>query len=166
MKSLAHVLTNKKLFLASVAWGWLELAFFPKPMLLFFLAGTMIIDLITGLVKSWKNGVATNYQLLQKTVIKITMYCSVIISAWIMVNIFNTINKSDINYAIFVNGLIGVLSFIELYSIFSNIYEIDPKGPLSLYVVGPILKLLKSKLNNNPIHQLENEENNENDRTA
>ncbi len=165
MKTLFLVLTHKPLLLAAIFWGIIEVAFFPKPMLLFFLAGSMVIDLLCGLMKSWKNGVATNAELFQKTVLKITRYVSVTIAVWILVNILNGMSPSSFDYSFFVNSCIGFLSFIELYSIFENVYEIDPAGPLSKYFVGPILKFLKGRLKNNPINQLENNEDTKKDET-
>jgi len=44
------------LLVAATVWGWVEIAFFPQPMLLLFLAACMFINMVTGAMKAWKTG--------------------------------------------------------------------------------------------------------------
>lgn len=145
---------HKALLLSAFAWGWFEVEFIPRPMRVFFLGAAMAIDLASGLVKSWKKGDATSSQGFQRTVIKLTRYSSVIIATWFLANVMGSMSPGKVDYSFLVNGCIGFLTFIEIYSIFENVYEIDPTGPLSRWFVGPALKFLRGKLKNNPFNQL------------
>lgn len=159
MKSLLTVVQNKTLLFTGLAASWLEIAFLPKPMMLLLLVFAMIIDLITGLIKSWKKGVATASAGFQRSVVKLSRYVSVVIGVWLLANVLGNMSGAKVDYTYFVNACIGFLSFIEIYSIFENVYEIDPAGPLSKWFVGPVLKFLRGKLKNNPIEKLQNTEN-------
>ena len=163
MKSLFAAWQYKPLLLSAFAWGWFEVEFIPAPMRIFFLGAAMAIDLASGLVKSWKNGHITTSAGFQRSVVKLSRYCSVIIATWFLANILGTVSPANIDYAYMVNGTIGFLTFIEIYSIFENVYEIDPTGPLSRYLVGPVLKILKGNMNRfNPFNKLNDHDNDTN----
>lgn len=133
---------------------WFEVAAMPKPMLLFFLFGAITVDFITGLIKSWTLGKATTSIGFRKTVSKLSTYVGAIIGIWFLANLFNMMYETD--YSLLVNGALFFLSFIELYSVFENLYQIAPKSLLSIYFIKPILKFLKGKLeNNHPIKNIE-----------
>lgn len=147
MRTLSLFFCNKKLLLTAMLWGWLEIAFLPNPMLIFCLFGAMIIDLITGLLKSWSTGKATTSTGFRRTVVKITMYFSLITATWILANLLSKMWESGkIDYAPLVNLVIGILSFIELYSVFENVYAMAPNSPISRYVAKPFLKFLRGLL--------------------
>jgi len=153
MKSLVAAFQYKFLFLSSFAWGWFEVIAIPKLMLLFFLFGAMLVDFVTGLMKSWRLGIATSSNGLRKTVTKICTYAGAITGVWLLANLMNaSVFKFD--YTVFVNSSIGFLTFIEIYSIFENVYEIDPNSLLSKKFIAPILKFLKGRLEQNPINKL------------
>ncbi|RYD50656.1 MAG: hypothetical protein EOP52_13420 [Sphingobacteriales bacterium] len=147
MRTLTMVFCNKNLLFTAIFWGWLEIAFLPNPMLIFCLFGAMLIDLITGLLKSWSTGKATTSTGFRKTVAKITMYFSLITATWILANLLQVMWSSvKIDYSPLVNLVIGILSFIELYSVFENVYAMAPNSPISRYVAKPFLKLLRGML--------------------
>jgi phage-related holin len=153
MKTLFTVLNSKPLLLSAITVAGLELAFLPKPVLLYLLMGAMFIDLVTGLVKSWQRGVATASAGFQRTVIKMSRYTAVIFGVWIAANVICNTSGAKADYSPAINGTVGFLSFIEIYSIFENVYEIDPTGPLSKWFIGPALKLLRGRLINNPLNK-------------
>lgn len=164
MKSLITAFNHKTFLAAGAAWGWFEIVAVPKPMLLVLLFGAIIIDLLTGLIKSWNLGKATSSTGFRKTVTKVGAYVGVILGVWFLSNIMNGMYETAFDYAVFVNACIGFLTFIEIYSIFENVYEIDPNSLLSKKFIKPILKFLKGKLDNNPISKLTKDESDESDK--
>lgn len=158
--SLLSVFSNKSVLLAGMATGLVELLIVPKPMLVLCLIGSMILDLLTGLLKSWKNGQATTSSGFRKTVTKTGTYVGVILGMYLLATMLNTLHPQDaFSYIHLVNGTISFLVFIELYSIFENAYEIDPNSFLSKYLIKRVLKFLKGNLeNNHPIKNVEDDE--------
>lgn len=137
--------------------GWFEVIAVPKPMLLLFLLGAILVDFITGIVKSWSKGKPTTPVGFRKTVTKLGTYVGSILGVWILVNILNTAYTTSFDYTVIINGSIGFLTFIEVYSVFENIYEIDPNSLLSRKFIKPILKFLKGKLDSShPLDDLTN----------
>lgn len=153
MKSMIAIFQHKYLFLTALSWGWFEVIALPKPMLLVFLFGAMIVDFITGLVKSWRKGESTTSNGFRRTVTKMCTYMGAIVGVWLLANLMNA-TVAEFDYTVFVNSSIGFLTFIEIYSIFENIYEIDPGSLLSKKFISPILRFLKGKLKDNPINHL------------
>ncbi len=157
MRNFLLLQAHPKVYGTALIWGWLEIAFLPKPMLVFYLGGAMAVDLLTGLIKSWKMGQATKSSGFRKTVIKISTYVSTIIGVWLLANLMSQLYPK-LDYSSMVNITIGFLSFIELYSVFENIFAIDPDGALSRYIVKPVLGFLKGRLDRNPFSNLPKED--------
>lgn len=150
---LAYVFGHHPILLvAGAAWGWVEIAFFPQPMLLLFLAACMFINMVTGAMKAWKSGTPTTKEGLRKTGYKLGRYGATVMSVFFMLNIIDRLDHVDVDYTFFINGTVGFLSFVELYSIFENIEELDPTGPLSFFI-KPILKFLRGRIKNNVARQ-------------
>lgn len=145
--------------LSAATAGWFEVAYIPKPMMVIFLIGAVIVDFITGLIRSWNKGVATSSTGFRKTVTKVGGYCGAIIGMWLLANILGIMyEKPPINYSFIVNGTIGFISFIELYSIFENISDLFPNQNLFRSFLKGIMKFLKNKIENDgPLKQLEDE---------
>ena len=158
-KSLLDAFQHKPLLLGAFAWGWFEIQFLPKPMAVFLLGSMMIVDLATGIVKSWKKGEATSPEGFQRTVVKVTRYCSLVCVCVAMANVININSPKSFDYSFVVNGCLGFLTFVEIYSICENVYEIDPDGILSKWLIKPFLKALKGKLkNSNPLKPFTDDE--------
>lgn len=155
MRSLLAIFQHKYIMLAGMGFGWFEVVALPKPMLLVLLLGAMVVDLITGLIKSWMLGKATTSAGLRKTVAKVGVYVGVILGVWFLANILDNMDGDrGIDYTWFVNSSIGFLTFIEVYSVFENVYAIDPNSIVSRKFVKPVLKFLRGKLNEHPIDNL------------
>ncbi len=60
---------------------------FPNPAVLFSLGALVLLDLLTGIVKSKSKGVATASQGMKKTVQKLTTYLSLILLSLVMTNL-------------------------------------------------------------------------------
>lgn len=142
---LLYTVTHVKSLLAAIVVGGIEVLFLPNPQLIFYLLGAMVVDLLTGLLKSWDSGVATTSTGFRKTVIKLGVYSCVILATWLLANLLSSI-YGKLDYAPMVNMVIGFLSFIELYSVFENIYAMAPNSALSRYIAKPFLKFLKGLL--------------------
>ena len=145
---------------SGLAVGIIETIIVPKPALILLLLGAMILDLILGIWKSWSKGIATTSSGFRKTVNKLAAYMGAVLGMWFLAMLCSTIYKQTaFDYSHLVNGTIGFLTFIELYSIFENIYEIDPNSMLSRYFIKRVLKLLRGKLiNDHPLKTIEDDE--------
>lgn len=145
MRTLTLFFANKKMLLTATLFGLVEVAFLPNWQLVYYLVGAMAIDLLTGLIKSWNLGKNTTSIGFRKTVTKVVMYVSIITGTWVLANLLSQMyDKAD--YSPLVNLTIGFLSFIELYSVFENVYTISPSSTLSRYIAKPFLKLLRGLL--------------------
>lgn len=102
----------------------------------------MTIDLITGLVKSWKKGRNTTSKGFKGTAIKIGTYSGIVVAASLMANVLADMYP-PIDYDFYVNLTVAFLTFVEVYSILENVYETDPKSTVSVYFIGPVLKWMK-----------------------
>lgn len=142
MRSLLYISTHIKPLMAAIIVAGIELKFLPNYQLIFYLGGAIIVDLFTGLLKSWDRGETTLSGGLRKTALKVGVYSCVILATWLVACLLSTL-YSKIDYTPLVNLIIGLLSFIELYSVFENVYAIAPNSALSKYIAKPFLKFLK-----------------------
>lgn len=132
--------------IASAGATWFSVKHLPPAMLFVYLTAAIVFDLITGLIKSWKKGIATSSIGFRATVTKLGMYSAVIVGGIIIVNVLG-INGNDSNVVpMFMKWLMSFLIFIECYSIFENVSETYPDSMLTKFLIDPILKLLKGKL--------------------
>lgn len=143
LRALVTTLKTGGLFLSATWWSVLEIEFIPPPGKMALLFAAIMADLFTGLLKSWKLGIKTNSQGLKRTAIKIGMYAAIMIAVWLLANIMDDISPITVSYGFMVTLTVGFLTFIEIYSIFENIYEADKESFLSVYLIGPALKWMK-----------------------
>lgn len=157
--SLLSVFTHKSIFLASLGASLLELIIVPEPSLIVLLLGAMMVDFITGIIKSWNQGQATTSAGFRKTVTKAGAYIGVILGMWLLASLFSSSYKQDvIKYSKLVDLTITFLTMIEIYSILENSSELLPKNSLAAKGIRKILKLLKGKIDNsNPLKDIDNE---------
>lgn len=142
MRTLLCVISHPKMLLLAGGFAFLEVAILPNPLLIFVLAGAMLVDFLTGLLKSWEAKKATTSSGFRKSVVKVTVYCSAITAIWLAA-VLLTAMYPGMNYTKLVDWMISVLSLIELYSVFENIYSMAPNSKLSRWIAKPILKKLK-----------------------
>lgn len=132
--------------IASAGATWFSVKHLPPAMLFVYLTAAIVFDLVTGLIKSWKKGIATSSIGFRATVTKLGMYSGVIVGGIIIVNVIG-INGNDSNVVpLFMKWLMSFLIFIECYSIFENVSETYPNSMLTKFLIDPVLKLLKGKL--------------------
>lgn len=140
--------------------AWFSVEHIPSPMMLFWLASTMIINLVTGVAKSWAKGEFTTARGFEKSAIKIIVYTCVVVAVVILVNMVQSISGyTKFNFGIAIDSAMGFLVWIELYSVFENVSIIYPKSPLTRYFILPILKLLRSRLKNGPLDNDKSDDN-------
>lgn len=133
----------------------------PKAGLLAAVFILVFIDFITGITKAKLKGVARTSEGYRKTVIKLMQYVIAII---IFIGGGYFLKQAippnpDNNSLMQVANILGEASryvmlfiiYIEVSSIFENLYEIDSKSPFSKYFIRPVLTILKFGLDNNPI---------------
>lgn len=157
-RSMIAILKTPLTALTATLFTWFSVEYFPSAMLFFWLLLAMFGDFVTGLLKSWKKGVVTSSEGLRRSITKVLSYCGAILVIFILVNVVglvDTSNKYDL--AVIINGLMGFIVFVELYSICENINEAYPDTPLTQYFIGPMMKFLKGRLEKNPINQQHDE---------
>lgn len=146
------IIKHPTLLLAGMFFSWLSIKYLPSAMIVFWLVASVALDLITGVLKAWSKGEATSSTGLRRTVVKIGSYVGTIVMVIILVNLIGIVDVDNkYNLTVLIDGLTGFMVFIELYSICENISEAYPNSPLVKYMIGPIIKMLKGKLANNPI---------------
>lgn len=148
MNTILSIFKSPTLVVLSTSFAtWFSIKYIPAPMLFFWLVVAVAGDLFTGLLKSWSKGQSTKSVGLRRTIMKIGAYMLTIIGVIIFVNmigIADTNNSVDLKYLI--DFLLAFMVFIEIYSMFENISEAYPDSLLVKYLVAPIMKLLKGRL--------------------
>jgi phage-related holin len=121
-----------------------QFAFVPTYNLLFALAFVIGLDFITGCYKARRKGEATTSQGFRRTIDKFVTYGVAVATSSVLC--FVSSNKGGESVKLisgFLNdGLVCLIIYIEVVSIFENLIEITPEGPLSQYFFRPVLKFL------------------------
>jgi hypothetical protein len=139
----------KTLFVCSLL--FIKIQFFPNAQLLLWMTIAVILDLVTGIAKAIVKGEARTSAGYRKTIIKVFQYVGAIAAAVILQNV-GSINDATKALLSYVNdGLTVFITYIEVTSIFENLYEVDNKTVLSKYFYEPILKILTFQIKNNPL---------------
>lgn len=123
----------------------------PLPALLAWLAISVLLDFATGISKSiyhQENRTSSQYR---ETVTKLFQYGGVILVSIIICSIAlnqKSVHFYDVILSHFNDTLLGFLIFIEVTSIFENIYAIDKVSKFSTYFIKPMLAVLTFSLEN------------------
>jgi len=97
---------------------------FPNPVVLFGLAALVLLDLITGIVKSKRKGIATASQGMKKSVQKLTTYLSLIVLSLILTNLAKLtydLEKELEALNLGINALCFWLVHLEVKSVLENL---------------------------------------------
>jgi len=136
----------------ATSFAWFSVKYVPSLMIFFWLVIAVLGDLFTGLLKAWSKNQATTSTGLRRTATKIGSYCGAVVVVVILVNMLGFVDyENKYNLEILINGLVGFMVFIELYSICENISEAYPNSPLTKWLIIPMMKKLKGKLSKNPL---------------
>lgn len=101
---------------------------YPKPLLILGLISIILIDLLTGIRKSNKLGIATLSRGLRNTVDKATTYFSLVVAVLVLINVTKFGDKGQDFLSFFyysINGLLVAFCYIEFKSILENLIEIN-----------------------------------------
>lgn len=137
---------------AKIFWGgallFIDVITAPSFNMLFVVMGAIALDFITGIAKSKSKKVARTSEGFRKTVVKLMQYLVPILVLWVA-------SKRVPGYETALKEISGWLmlfiTYIEVTSIFENLYEIDNKTVIAKYVYKPALKLLKFGIENNAV---------------
>ncbi|MCG2614916.1 phage holin family protein [Terrimonas sp. NA20] len=141
----------KLLFAGSLA--FVKVSFLPDIDLLTMLFLAMVVDFATGCWKAKVQNKARTSEGFKKTVGKFMQYAGAIVGGYALSYIGG---QKGGQHAItvfewFNNGLVIFIIYIEITSIFENLYAIDPDSRLSQLFFQPAIKLLTFQLKNNPV---------------
>lgn len=130
-----------------------KVSFLPSAPLLFYMGLAILIDFITGIAKSKLLGIARTSKGYRKTVIKFVQYGGALAIGVVLANIGDAPanDPSKLMTAYFNNALIIFVIYIEVTSVFENLYAMDQKSLFSKYFISPMLRLLTWQIKNNPI---------------
>lgn len=143
------ILKTPTLAIGAGLFSWFTIEYLPSAMLFFWLLTAMLGDFITGLLKSWRNGKHTTSEGLRRSITKVLSYMGAILVIMIMVNVIGLVdNGNTYDLAIVINGLMGFIVFVELYSICENISEAYPESPLVKYFIIHIMTFLRGRFDN------------------
>lgn len=137
---------------AKIFWGgtllFIDVITAPSFNMLFVVLGAIALDFITGIAKAKSKKVARTSEGFRKTVVKLMQYLVPILALWVA-------SKRVPGYETTLKEISGWLmlfiTYIEVTSIFENLYEIDNKTVISKFVYKPALRLLKFGIENNPV---------------
>lgn len=162
---------NSLLFSSSkIIWAFILLGFdiirTPRMSTIAVIFTLVVIDFITGIAKAKIQKIARTSEGYRKTIIKIMQYLIVPVVFWIASYYIKSHIPPDKETAESIQKLSVLLEkiggwlmlfivYIEITSIFENIYEIDKKGMFSM-LLKPLLIILKFGIENNPISKLAN----------
>lgn len=132
---------------------FIKLQFFPSTDLLFWMFIAIVIDFITGVTKAVIQGEARTSNGFRKTITKFLQYGVAIAVSVIMANTAKQNNMDSASHLLFIfnDGLLVFIIYIEVTSIFENLYACDQNTVFSKYFISPVLKILTAQIKNNPI---------------
>jgi phage-related holin len=118
--------------------------------LLLVMSALIVVDLITGIIKAIFLKKIRTSEGYRKTVIKFSQYGGAIVAGFLMKYLaVKNVDLGDLDKYVdyLTNGLQLFIVFIELTSVFENLYQIDKTSPFSKYFLQPMLRILTFQLN-------------------
>lgn len=151
---MENKIETMKLFFPAV-FAFIKIQFLPALDLLTILFLCMVFDFVTGIWKAkTKNQVRTSDGF-RKTISKFVQYIGAIIGGAVLAYIGEQKGGEHASqlFGWFNDGLVTFIIYIEITSIFENLYAIDPRSKISQFCFQPAIKLLTFQFKNNPIVQ-------------
>lgn len=132
---------------------FIKIAFFPSVTLLLWMGLAIVFDFISGLAKAIILKQARTSSGYRKTVVKFMQYGG---SLFVGIALAHTAQGTEsdqmkILLSWFNDGLVIFITYIEVTSIFENLYACDNTSPISKYFISPALKILTFQIKNNPL---------------
>lgn len=135
-----------------------QLNIIPNMDLLIIMVVVIIVDFITGIIKAVIKKQARTSEGYKKTVVKFLQYGGGVVCG-ILLKYLSLHNSNMVQFATFADyltdGLVLFIIFIEVTSIFENIYAVDKNTPFARYIVKPLLSILTFQIKNNPVAKLD-----------
>lgn len=137
---------------AKIFWGgtllFIDIMIHPSFNMFFVVLGAILLDFITGIAKARFHKVARTSEGYRKTVVKLMQYIVPILVIWIASKRVPGYEKTLKEIG---GWLMLFITYVEVTSIFENLYEIDKKSVIGKYVYKPALKILKFGIEHNPV---------------
>lgn len=131
---------------------------FPKLSLLLWICVLMVADVITGILKAKLLKQPITSEKARKTIIKFLQYFGCIGLVVVLIN-QEYDNKNFVQVMGWArDGIIILIIYIETLSVFENLYTMDKKTPISIYVIRPIYRLLSWAIRKNPLEDFQEKE--------
>lgn len=138
-------------FLFTGAFLFIKIQFLPNMNLLVWLSIAIVLDFITGVIKARVKNVARTSSGYRKTVTKFVQYAGAIIAGVVLQHVGADNEQLSVLFSWMNNGLVIFITYIEVTSVFENLYEIDSSTIISRYIYKPILQILTFQIKNNPV---------------
>ena len=125
----------------------------PSVSLLFYMAMAVVLDFVTGIAKAKVLNQPRTSAGYRRSVVKFLQYGGSIAIGLVLANAGEGRAadpfKTMLSY--FNDGLILFIIYIEVTSVFENLYAVDNKTLMSRYFIAPVLKILTWQIKDNPI---------------
>jgi len=131
-----------------------QLDFIPSVGLLAVMGIALFLDLVTGITKAIFAKQQRTSEGYRKTVVKVMQYFGSVGLSMIVTYASKNLTpfaEWGIIAEYMGNGLLLFIIFIEVTSIFENMYAIDDKTPFAKYVIKPILNIMTFQIKNNAL---------------
>lgn len=142
-------ITGKLLYIVFV----LDITFkllLPKFSLLIWVLILMVADLITGILKAKLTKQPITSEKARRTIIKFLQYFGCLGLVVVMIN-QNHENATFVEVMQWAkDGVTILILYIELLSVFENLYEMDKTSRISIYFIRPVYWLLSLAVRTNP----------------
>lgn len=159
MFSLPSIISTPKLLWGGILLG-IDLMINPTPSLFLVMIALILLDFATGVGKAVVKKEARTSQGFRKTVVKVAQYVVPVAVIWGLSVVFKR-DPDTLQYVKPLRQAAGYLmlfiSYIEVTSIFENLYEMDQKSVISKYIYKNALRLLKFGIENNPVKKAADE---------
>lgn len=136
----------------------------PKFSLLVWVLILMVADLVTGILKAKLTKEPITSEKARRTIIKFLQYfgCLGLVVVMINQNPDNATFIEVMNWA--KDGVTILILYIELLSVFENLYAMDKTTKIALYFIRPIYWLLSLAVKDNPLRRAEDNAKKEDER--
>lgn len=132
----------------------------PDTELMMWMGIAMMLDFVTGVVKSKILGKARTSDGFKKSITKFLQYGGAIVVSIILTNTAdkNGFSEAAMFLGVFNKMLLMFIIYIEITSVFENLYACDKKSMIAKYFFKPVLNFLTFQIRNNPATKLGNDE--------
>jgi phage-related holin len=127
----------------------------PRFSLLVWVLILMVADLVTGILKAKLTKEPITSEKARRTIIKFLQYFGCLGMVVVMIN-QNPGNETFIEVMTWAkDGVTILILYIELLSVFENLYAMDRTTKIALYFIRPIYWLLSLAVKDNPLKRAE-----------